>query len=183
VSFMEMVDLVEAEVAKVVSLDNNNNSNNNSVFVENNQGKKSEKLSSSLSLEPEKKSTIHKTTRPRKPLLEPVMGAKCGDVAKVYKLPASMHPQGRIGFITSMTSQFCGTCNRIRLTADGHLKVCLFDANEVSLRDPLRAGATDEELTQIIENAIKKKHPSLGGKASPEEIAQSANRHMSSIGG
>ena len=103
-----------------------------------------------------------------------------GDTSKVFTLPGH---KGRIGFITSMTTQFCGTCNRIRMTADGHLKVCLFDGNEVSLRDPLRAGASDAQLARVIEDAIKRKHPSLGGNASPEAIAASSNRHMSSIGG
>ena len=45
---------------------------------------------------------------------------------------------GRIGFITSMTENFCGSCNRLRLTADGNLKVCLFGSSELNLRDPLR---------------------------------------------
>lgn len=105
---------------------------------------------------------------------------KGGDTAKVFRAPGH---RGTIGFITSMTTQFCGTCNRIRLTADGHLKVCLFDGNEVSLRDPIRAGASDAELTEIISAAIKKKHPSLGGNASPEAIAASVNREMVRIGG
>ena len=46
--------------------------------------------------------------------------------------------KGRIGFITSMTENFCGSCNRLRLTADGNLKVCLFGNTELNLRDPLR---------------------------------------------
>ena len=46
--------------------------------------------------------------------------------------------RGRLGFIRSMTDAFCGTCNRVRLTADGNLKVCLFGKDEVNLRDILR---------------------------------------------
>ena len=158
VSFMEMMDLVEAEVEKFMP-------QQQLPTAESEEGKSTEKK------------------KPKKRfLLEPI-APKCGDTAKVFTLPASLHPKGRVGFITSMTTQFCGTCNRLRLTADGHLKVCLFDSNEVSLRDPMRAGASDEELTKIIEAAIKQKHPSLGGKSSPEEIASSSNRHMSSIGG
>jgi cyclic pyranopterin phosphate synthase len=57
------------------------------------------------------------------------------DTSKTYKVPGFV---GRIGFITSMTHNFCGTCNRLRITSDGNLKVCLFGNSEVSLRDILR---------------------------------------------
>lgn len=57
------------------------------------------------------------------------------DTSKTYKVPGFV---GRIGFITSMTENFCGTCNRLRITSDGNLKVCLFGNSEVSLRDILR---------------------------------------------
>ncbi|KAK5950679.1 hypothetical protein OHC33_008346 [Knufia fluminis] len=57
------------------------------------------------------------------------------DTSKTYKVPGFA---GRIGFITSMTHNFCGTCNRLRITSDGNLKVCLFGNAEVSLRDILR---------------------------------------------
>src|SRR3984957_588000 len=57
------------------------------------------------------------------------------DTSKTYKVPGFV---GRIGFITSMTHNFCGTCNRLRITSDGNLKVCLFGNSEASLRDILR---------------------------------------------
>jgi len=57
------------------------------------------------------------------------------DTSKTYQIPGF---QGRIGFITSMTHNFCGTCNRLRITSDGNLKVCLFGNSEVSLRDIIR---------------------------------------------
>ncbi|KAK5090182.1 hypothetical protein LTS08_007253 [Lithohypha guttulata] len=57
------------------------------------------------------------------------------DTSKTYKISGFA---GRIGFITSMTHNFCGTCNRLRITSDGNLKVCLFGDTEVSLRDILR---------------------------------------------
>lgn len=82
-----------------------------------------------------------------------------------------------------MTTHFCAACNRLRLTADGNLKVCLFGNDEVSLRDPLRAGATDEELEVIIRAALQQKHKEHGGKGSPEEIAAGTNRSMIRIGG
>lgn len=57
------------------------------------------------------------------------------DTSKTFKVPGFM---GRFGFITSMTHNFCGTCNRLRITSDGNLKVCLFGNTEVSLRDLIR---------------------------------------------
>jgi len=82
------------------------------------------------------------------------------DTSKHYRIPGF---QGRIGFITSMSNHFCGTCNRLRLTADGNLKVCLFGSAEVSLRDIMRDGGTDEDLSEVIAAAVYKKHFALGG--------------------
>ncbi|KAI5633342.1 radical SAM superfamily domain-containing protein [Phthorimaea operculella] len=67
--------------------------------------------------------------------------------------------RGSVGFISSMTKNFCSTCNRLRLTADGNLKVCLFGASEVSIRDAIRLGATDYELEQMIRVALRNKKP------------------------
>ncbi|EDV20219.1 uncharacterized protein TRIADDRAFT_61388 [Trichoplax adhaerens] len=80
------------------------------------------------------------------------------DTSKAYQVPGHI---GRIGFITSMSEHFCGSCNRLRLTADGNLKVCLFGNAEVSLRDVIRSGHSDEELLKIIGVAVgnkKKQH-------------------------
>ncbi|XP_023383332.1 molybdenum cofactor biosynthesis protein 1 isoform X2 [Pteropus vampyrus] len=74
--------------------------------------------------------------------------------AKTFKIPGF---RGHISFITSMSEHFCGTCNRLRITADGNLKVCLFGSSEVSLRDHLRAGASEEELLRIIGAAVGRK--------------------------
>ena len=52
----------------------------------------------------------------------------------------------RLGFISSVTQPFCASCTRARLTADGRLRLCLLRENEVNLMDPLRNGATDEEI-------------------------------------
>ncbi|XP_064394576.1 molybdenum cofactor biosynthesis protein 1-like isoform X2 [Halichondria panicea] len=102
---------------------------------------------------------------------------KKNDTSKAYKVPAFA---GQIGFITSMSQQFCGTCNRIRLTADGNLKVCLFGPVEVSLRDALRGGATQEELLDIVGMAVgnKKKH-----HAGMLNLQKMKNRPMILIGG
>ena len=79
-----------------------------------------------------------------------------------------------------MTEHFCATCNRVRLTADGNLKVCLFGASEVSLRDALRGGFTNNEIKQIISLAIDRKKASHAGMYN---IASMKNRPMILIGG
>jgi GTP 3',8-cyclase len=91
---------------------------------------------------------------------------------------------GRIGFITSMSQHFCGTCNRLRLTADGQIKVCLFGSTELSLRDAMRAGVSQEELEKLIYYAVQKKHAVLGGHGTAQGIADANdNRPMTLIGG
>jgi cyclic pyranopterin phosphate synthase len=74
--------------------------------------------------------------------------------ARVYRF-ADGH--GRIGFINPVSEPFCADCNRIRLTADGRLRTCLFSLNETDLRGPIRAGADDGELEQIIRDAVWRK--------------------------
>ena len=64
---------------------------------------------------------------------------------------------GRVGFIDSVTAPFCSTCNRIRLTADGELRTCLFSVHETDLKGPMRAGASDAELEEIIRDAVWRK--------------------------
>ncbi|XP_021378742.1 molybdenum cofactor biosynthesis protein 1-like isoform X1 [Mizuhopecten yessoensis] len=76
------------------------------------------------------------------------------DTSKAYHVPGFT---GQVGFISSMSEHFCGTCNRIRLTADGNLKVCLFGNTEVSLRDVMRASPDDAELRDVISAAVKRK--------------------------
>ncbi|XP_050171259.1 molybdenum cofactor biosynthesis protein 1 isoform X2 [Myiozetetes cayanensis] len=93
------------------------------------------------------------TIKQRWPELEK-LPCESSSTAKSYKVP---HFQGQISFITSMSEHFCGSCNRLRITADGNLKVCLFGNSEVSLRDHLRSGASEEELVQIIGAAVGRK--------------------------
>lgn len=99
------------------------------------------------------------------------------DTAKRYRVPGY---RGSLGFITSMTENFCSGCNRLRLTADGHLKVCLFGRSEVSLRDAMRSGAADDELLGIVAAAVKRKKAAHAGM---HVIAASPNRPMILIGG
>ncbi|KAI3544145.1 hypothetical protein CABS01_00265 [Colletotrichum abscissum] len=74
------------------------------------------------------------------------------DTSKTWHVPGFA---GRIGFITSMTHNFCGTCNRLRITSDGNLKVCLFGNTEVSLRDILRKSNGGEPIDEAALEAMK----------------------------
>ncbi|KAL3467536.1 hypothetical protein BJX64DRAFT_273915 [Aspergillus heterothallicus] len=84
--------------------------------------------------------------REKYPTLEKVTGHK-NDTSKTYRIPGY---QGQVGFITSMTHNFCGTCNRLRITSDGNLKVCLFGNAEVSLRDIIRKQNNNEPIDQAV---------------------------------
>ncbi|CAL7937148.1 unnamed protein product [Xylocopa violacea] len=80
---------------------------------------------------------------------------KYNDTSKAYRVPGFT---GQVGFITSMSEHFCGSCNRLRITADGNLKVCLFEGKgEISLRDALRSGASDDILKEMIGAAVRRK--------------------------
>ena len=97
--------------------------------------------------------------------------------ARVYRF-ADGH--GRIGFINPVSEPFCGDCNRVRLTADGRLRTCLFSLNETDLRRPLRSGADDDELVRIIRDAVWRKE--LKHHVGEPGFIQPA-RSMSAIGG
>lgn len=100
-----------------------------------------------------------------------------GEVSKTYCVPGF---QGRVGFITSMSEHFCGDCNRLRMTADGALKVCLFGNTEVSLRDIVRSGASTQELTAVIGLAVSRKRAQHAGMMN---LSTMKNRPMITIGG
>jgi cyclic pyranopterin phosphate synthase len=88
--------------------------------------------------------------------------------------------QGRIGFINPVSEPFCGDCNRIRLTADGKLRTCLFSIGETDLRTPMRRGAGDDELEGIIRGAVWRKE--LKHRVGEPGFRQPP-RTMSAIGG
>ncbi|KAG1754969.1 uncharacterized protein EDB91DRAFT_1096425 [Suillus paluster] len=98
------------------------------------------------------------------------------DTARSWKIPGHV---GSLGFISSMSDHFCSSCNRLRLTADGQIKVCLFDAKEVSLRDEMRCGASDAELLDVIGRAVQGKQEKHAGM---EDIDVITNRPMILIG-
>jgi cyclic pyranopterin phosphate synthase len=97
--------------------------------------------------------------------------------ARVYRFADG---RGEIGFINPVSEPFCADCNRIRLTAEGELRTCLFSMRETDLREPMRAGATDDELERIIRDAVWRKelkhHVNEPGFVPPP-------RTMSAIGG
>jgi len=88
--------------------------------------------------------------------------------------------KGRVGFINPVSEPFCGDCNRIRLTADGKLRTCLFSLNETDLRGPMRGGESDEVIEEIIRAAVWKKE--LKHHVGEPGFIQPA-RSMSAIGG
>jgi len=98
------------------------------------------------------------------------------DPARPYRLPGG---QGTLGFISSVSAPFCEGCDRVRLTSDGRLRLCLLRDNEVDILHPLRNGATDEELRDLIAQGVYDKPRGHG--LADQVIAES--RIMSQIGG
>ena len=108
--------------------------------------------------------------------LEPVV-AESGGPARLYRLSGA---PGRIGVITAMSSHFCATCNRIRVTADGRLRPCLLSDNEYDLKKVLRDGGDSLALAELVRQAV-------AGKSAEHDMACNAERKctrlMSTIGG
>jgi len=85
--------------------------------------------------------------------LEPSLSSG-GGPAKYFRLPGA---RGTIGFISPVSEHFCRACNRLRLTADGKLRPCLFSDEEIDLREPLRRGATADDIKRLIQEAASRK--------------------------
>ena len=96
------------------------------------------------------------------------------------RVSASPTARARIGFINPVSEPFCGDCNRIRLTAEGKLRTCLFSLHETDLRGPLRSGASDDDLELIVRDAVWRKE--LKHHVNEPGFVQPA-RSMSAIGG
>lgn len=103
-------------------------------------------------------------------------GGRLDGEARIYRLPGAA---GELGFISSVTLPFCASCSRARLTADGKLRLCLLRDKELDLLTPLRQGASDEELRQLVVAGIWVKP--WGHGLADGEVA--TNRVMSEIGG
>ena len=97
--------------------------------------------------------------------------------ARVYRFADG---RGEIGFVNPVSEPFCGDCNRVRLTAEGKLRTCLFSLHETDLREPLRVGASDDEIVEVIRAAVWRKE--LKHHVSEPGFRQPA-RTMSRIGG
>ena len=105
------------------------------------------------------------------------------DTSKTFKVPGFA---GRIGFITSMTDNFCGSCNRLRITGDGNLKVCLFGNSEVSLRDILRESndgkPIDEEAMEALKQVEMDRRQALPGSTDNLGASHQESRLLEIIG-
>jgi cyclic pyranopterin phosphate synthase len=88
--------------------------------------------------------------------------------------------RGEIGFINPVSEPFCADCNRVRVTAEGKLRTCLFSLHETDLRGPMRSGASDEELETVIRDSVWRKE--LKHHVGEKGFRQPA-RSMSAIGG
>lgn len=109
--------------------------------------------------------------------LWPVLSNPFDGPAERFKLEGG---KGEIGFIGALSNHFCDSCNRLRLTAEGHLRGCLFSDREIDIKTPLRQGRGDDHLIHLITRAIQGKPENPEGMA-PE--MRKCVRHMSSIGG
>lgn len=99
-----------------------------------------------------------------------------GGPARCFRLPGA---KGVVGLISPVTHGFCDRCNRIRITARGGLKTCLFSKEEIPLIGLLRSGTSDEEIANVIRTAIEEKGKTKGGFRQQGQ----ANDYMSQIGG
>jgi cyclic pyranopterin phosphate synthase len=109
------------------------------------------------------------------PLVE--LPAKASSTARRFRFADA---SGEVGFVSPVSEPFCSTCDRIRLTADGQLRTCLFSRREWDLKAPLRAGATDAELAAIVRQAVARKE--LKHRINEPGFVR-ASRSMSQIGG
>jgi len=99
---------------------------------------------------------IHERINERFPLT-PIDVARGSETSSRYRF--SDGAPGEVGIIAPVTEPFCGACSRIRLTADGQIRTCLFSTVEHSLRDVIRTGATRSETVEYIESVVLKKEP------------------------
>jgi cyclic pyranopterin phosphate synthase len=98
--------------------------------------------------------------------------------ARLCKLPGAI---GKVGFIAPISWHFCGSCNRLRLTADGKIKTCLFSQEEIDIKAPLRTGALQNDIINIFRQAVAEK-PS-GHHLNAKDHQNACQRAMHAIGG
>ncbi len=131
--------------------------------------------------------------KPEKYIPSDEIKSKLESLGPLHKVPISTHDgpamryrfesaQGEIGFISSLSHHFCPSCNRLRLTAGGKLRPCLFADDEVDVKTPLRDGCSQEQLKGLIEEAIAGK-PKGHYARIVEGEGVGCLRPMSAIGG
>lgn len=118
---------------------------------------------------------------PLHPVGSGTTGSKSGGPARRFRLDGA---RGVIGFISPISHNFCHSCNRLRLTADGGLRACLMVDGEIDLKAPLRRGCSDEELEQLIHRAVMSKPRGERIDVPGEDRSRrKCAREMSAIGG
>jgi GTP 3',8-cyclase len=109
--------------------------------------------------------------------LDPIEHGAMDGPAERFKIRGA---RGEVGFISALSNHFCDTCNRLRLTAEGRLRGCLFSDKEIDVKTPLREGKEDDYLTGLLNQAIREKP---AGPGSPTSRPRKCIRQMSTIGG
>jgi cyclic pyranopterin phosphate synthase len=110
----------------------------------------------------------------------PIEPARVTDPSAPATLYNYLDGRGSVGVIASVTRPFCGHCDRIRLTADGQIRTCLFSLKEYDFRNAMRAGASDDEIVALLRAAVWRKEP---GHLINSPFFKQPDRGMSAIGG
>jgi GTP 3',8-cyclase len=109
--------------------------------------------------------------------LDPIEHGAMDGPAERFKIRGG---KGEVGFISALSNHFCDTCNRLRLTAEGRLRGCLFSDKEIDMKSPLREGKGDDYLAGLLNQAIREKP---AGPGRPTSRPRKCIRQMSTIGG
>jgi cyclic pyranopterin phosphate synthase len=118
------------------------------------------------------RSKIESVVGPLEPVGQPNEGVS--GPAENFRLP---NAPGMIGFIHAISHDFCGTCNRIRLTADGQIRPCLYSDAAINFREPLRAGCSDETISELLDQVmgIKPKYHELDTRPREKQLLTMVN--------
>jgi cyclic pyranopterin phosphate synthase len=109
--------------------------------------------------------------------LEAVENGSLDGPARRFRFPGA---PGEVGFISAMSHHFCGTCNRLRLTASGGLRSCLLSDRQEDIKTPIRSGATDREIAEVFYEAVR--HKAAEHRINAHSLSEVHTR-MASIGG
>ena len=109
--------------------------------------------------------------------IEPIAQGAMAGPAERFRIQGAM---GEVGFISPLSNHFCDRCNRLRLTAEGRLRGCLFSDKEIDVKTPLREGKGDDYLAGLLSRAIQEKPD---GPGRPSSTPRKCIRQMSTIGG